>query len=460
MPINFILKFTGIRREETGAALLSSLLFFVILCGYYMVRSLREEMGLAGGVRNLPWLYLANLGVMLALAPVFGAVATRWARRTFVPGIFLFFMSNMLVFFILMKTLPESADILLGRVFYIWISVYNMWAVSLFWAFMADGFGLERSKRLFGFIAVGGTAGAILGAGFTALLVDVVGRANIILVSAVFMLIAAVIFRRLGLLLGLTRGSATTDSAPKAGPSPDRGSALSGIKEFLGSRYLLAIGLYLFLFTLASTFLYFEQAEIVDAAAATREAKTRIFASIDLWVNILTLFAQIFLTGRLIATWGVGRVLLILPAITLIGFTTLGLAPILPVLVVFQVLRRAGNYALAKPARETLYTILDRDQKYKAKSFIDTFVYRGGDMLGASAFAALGSLGIGLSGIAFVAAPPALLWGAVGLFLGRKQNQLAASTIYQDHSFKRPGGIAKSNIDPGQQGESNESKQT
>ena len=426
---HFIRKFTGVREEEVKATALSGLLFFVILCGYYMVRALREEMGLAGGVRNLPWLYLANLGVMLALAPVFGAVATRWARRTFVPAIYLFFMSNMLIFFVLMKVLPESADIMLGRVFYIWISVYNMWAVSLFWAFMADGFGLERGKRLFGFIAVGGTAGAILGAGFTALLVDVVGRANIILVSAVFMLIAAVIFRRLALVLGLTRES---DEAADGHRPADRGTALSGIKEFFSSRYLLAIGLYLFLFTLASTFLYFEQAQIVDAAADTREAKAQIFASIDLWVNILTLFAQIFLTGRLIAAWGIGRVLLILPAITVIGFTALGIAPILPVLIAFQVLRRAGNYALAKPARETLYTILDRDQKYKAKSFIDTFVYRGGDMLGASAFAALGALGLGLSGIAFIAAPPALLWGAIGIFLGRKQNQLAREAVEKE----------------------------
>jgi ATP:ADP antiporter, AAA family len=424
-----ILKFTGVREREFQATVLSGLLFFVILCGYYMVRSLREEMGLAGGVRNLPWLYLANLGVMLALAPVFGAVATRWARRTFVPGVYLFFMSNMLIFYVLMNTLPASAEIMLGRVFYIWISVYNMWAVSLFWAYLADGFGLERSKRLFGFIAVGGTLGAIVGSGYTALLVDVVGRANIVLVSAAFMLAAALIFRRLGLLLGFTDTPATSSEKSAEGPpvasQPDRGNAWSGIKEFVTTPYLLAIGLYLFLFTLASTFLYFEQAEIVSAAAVTREARAQIFARIDLWVNLLTLAGQVFLTGRLISAWGVGKVLLILPVITVVGFTVLGFAPILSVLIVFQVLRRAGNYAFAKPARETLYTILDRDQKYKAKSFIDTFVYRGGDMLGAAAFAALGGLGLGLSGIAFVAASPALIWGAVGIYLGNKQNQLA-----------------------------------
>lgn len=422
MLTRLIRRFTGVREEEIAPAALAGVLFFVILCGYYMVRSLREEMGLAGGVENLPWLYLANLGTMLALAPVFGAVATRWSRRTFVPGVYLFFLSNMLVFFVLMRTLPPAAEVVLGRVFYVWISVYNMWAVSLFWAFLADGFGLEKSKRLFGFIAVGGTLGAILGSGFTALVVDLIGRAYIILVSAVFMLAAALIFRRLGTLLGFAAPGAESRAAHE-----DRGTAWSGIREFFSTRYLLAIGLYLFLFTLASTFLYFEQARIVDAAAATRTDKAQIFASIDLWSNVLTLAAQIFLTGRLISAWGVGRVLLILPALSTLGFLALGAAPVLPVLMAFQILRRAANYAFARPARETLYTILDRDQKYKAKSFIDTFVYRGGDLLGASAFTALAALGLGLSGIAFVAAPPAVLWGAIGVYLGRKQRRLADS---------------------------------
>jgi AAA family ATP:ADP antiporter len=187
--------------------------------------------------------------------------------------------------------------------------------------------------------------------------------------------------------------------------SRNRGHFWSGMTEFIHSPYLLAIGAYLFLFSLSSTFLYFEQAEIIDAAVSTREAKAQIFANIDVWVNVLTFFIQIFITGRLISRLGVGAVLLILLVLTVIGFLGLSIAPVLPVLVAFQILRRATNYALSRPARETLFTIVSRDQKYKAKSFIDTFVYRGGDMLGASAFAALGSLGLGLSGIALVAVP-------------------------------------------------------
>lgn len=409
-------KLTGIREDELGKAAWSALLFFLILCGYYILRPLREQMGLAGGVRNLPQLYLINLGVMLALAPVFGAVATRWARRTFVPAVYLFFMLNMLVFFGLNRLVPDANQITLGRVQYVWISVYNMWAVSLFWAFMADNWGLARSKRIFGFISVGGSAGAIAGSSITSLLIGPVGKDNLILVSAALMLIAALVLHRLG--RDMSADKPASDSAPS-----DRGHFWSGLTEFVGSPYLLAIGLYMFLFTVLSTFLYFMQAEIVDAAGVSPEHKTQIFANIDLAVNILALGFQLFLTGRLMSRWGVGRVLLVLPAVSAVGFAALAVSPALAVLVVFQVLRRAGNYALSKPARETLYTIVNRDQKYKAKSFIDTFVYRGGDALGSLIFRALG--GLGLAGIAMAAVPASLAWGAAGLYLGRKQKEMA-----------------------------------
>ncbi len=412
---NRLKKFFAIEDHELGPALLSALLFFLILCGYYILRPLREEMGLAGGVRNLPKLYLINLGVMFALAPVFGAVATRYARRVFVPAVYLFFMTNMLIFFVAMRTVSPDGEILLGRVFYVWVSVYNMWAVSLFWAFMADGFGLQASKRLFGLVAIGGSLGATLGSRITSVFVEAVGTANLVFVSAVFMLAAAGVVVLLGRMLPGT--------AQRTGHPEDRGHFWTGVTEFVRSPYLLAIGGYLFLFSLASTFLYFEQAQIVDAAVQTRDAKRQIFADIDTWVNALTFLIQLFVTGRLIRKLGVGGVLLILPALSVVGFLGLSMAPVLPVLVVFQVLRRASNYALSRPARETLFTIVSRDQKYKAKSFIDTFVYRGGDMLGASAFGPLGSLGLGLSGIALVAVPPAMLWGVIGIFLGRKQKQ-------------------------------------
>ncbi len=426
MANHFCTKLFGIENDDAAPALQSALLFFVILCGYYILRPIREEMGLAGGIRNLPNLYLVNLSVMLALAPVFGAVAARWPRRVFVPAVYLFFMTNMLAFFLLMRALPARHTIGLGRIFYVWVSVYNMWSVSLFWAFMADSFRLQSSKRLFGLIAVGGSLGAVLGSGITARLVGVVGVPYLILVSAGMMLCAAGLIHRLGRRRAWSEGGTVPEKAAAGKVVPDRGRFWSGFTELVKSRYLLAVGGYILLFTILSTFLYFQQAEIVGQAALTRAARTRIFARIDLWTNLLTFSLQIFLTGRLIRGWGVGRVLMILPVIYVVGFAGLGAAPVLRVLVLFQVLRRAANYALSKPARETLFTVVGRDQKYKVKSFIDTFVYRGGDVIGSQAYGMIIGA-VGLSGLALVTVPLALVWCLGGYYLGRKQQQLAIS---------------------------------
>ena len=418
---NLMTRMTGVRDEDLGAALLSGLFFFCVLCGYYILRPLREEMGLAGGVGNLPKLYLVNLGVMLVAAPLFGALVGRVRKRAFIPAVYRFFMLNMLAFFVLARLTSGTHEIALGRVFYVWVSVYNMWAVSLFWAFMADGFDLERSKRLFGFIAVGGTLGAIAGAAITANLVGALGRVNLILISVLLLEAAVQCVRRLGRLFEAD----TARPDWRGDDDASRGGLLGGITATLRSPYLLGISAYLFLYSLSSTFLYFEQAHIIKAAVESREARAALFARIDLWVNLLTLTLQLGVAGRLIPRIGVGLTLTLLPALTVIGFLLLGWAPVLMVLVIFQVVRRAGNYALIRPARETLFTIVPLDQKYKAKSFIDTFVYRGGDALGAGVFDALIRAGLGLAGIAFTAAPLALVWGAVGLTLGAAQRRLA-----------------------------------
>jgi ATP:ADP antiporter, AAA family len=421
----FLSNITGIKRDELKPALLSCAYFFFVLCGYYILRPLREEMGIAGGVRDLPQLYLINLIVMLLVAPIFGWLASKTSRRVFIPATYRFFMFNMLIFFVLLKTLPESMEIQLGRVFYVWISVYNMWAVSLFWALMADGHGLDRGKRVFGFIATGGSLGAIAGAAITANLVDVIGRANLIPVSMVLLQLAVVCVNQLTNIFDL--GVKPTETTRTV----DRGNAWSGIVATFRSPYLLSISGYLMLYSLGSTFLYFQQANIVAAELVEREARAALFARIDLWVNTLTLIIQVFLAGRIIRLIGTGGALVLLPLLSVVGFLILGKAPVLIVLVIFQVVRRAGNYSLMRPARETLFTILPRDQKYKAKSFIDTFVYRGGDVLGASFFDVLTRAGLGLAGIAYTAVPFAIIWGLLGITLGRKQSRLAASTDNQ-----------------------------
>lgn len=400
---------TGIRDEERRTALLSFAFFFFVLAGYYILRPLREDMGVAGGVRNLPWLYLANLLTMLALAPIFGAVATRFPRRVFIASVYRFVMATLIAFYAVVHFAPESWDVSLGRFFYVWISVLNMWIVSLFWAVMADVWGLDGGKRLFGFIAMGGTVGAIVGSSLTTTLVDVIGRMNLVLVSVVFFEFAVRCVSTLAHRL---------DLAPLSGRAEKRGGLMSGITATVRSPYLLGIAVFLALYSLSSTFLYFAKANIVADESSNRITRTILFANIDLVTNIATLLLQLLVAGRLMPRIGVGRTLLILPVVTALGFTALGLYPLFPVLVVFEALRRALNYAIARPARETLFTVVTRDEKYKAKSFIDTFVYRGGDMLGATGFGALTGAGVGLAGVAFTAVPIAALWGGIGLALG------------------------------------------
>lgn len=423
MITRWIVRLTPVRREESAAVLLSAAFFFCVLCGYYILRPLREEMGIAGGVDGLPRLYLVNLGIMLLAAPLFGLLVDRFPRRVFVPAAYRFFIANLLVFWALLRWPPHGSDLALGRVFYVWVSVFNMWAVSLFWAVMADGWNLERSKRLFGFIAVGGSAGGLAGAGLTALLVGGVGRADLLLLSALMLELAVRCLRALPSRLP-ARAEGTAPEAEIC-DAPRRAGALAGIVAVARSPYLLGVALYLVLYTVSSTILYFAQANIVDAAAVGREARAAIFARIDAAVNGLTLLLQLGVAGRLIPRLGVGVTLLIVPALTAVGFAILGALPTLTVLAVFQVLRRASNYALMHPARETLFTVVTREQRYKSKSFLDTFVYRGGDALGASLYTVLGRAGLGLAGLAVATVPVAVLWGALGLALGAAQRRLA-----------------------------------
>ena len=427
-------RITDVHEHETRATILSFLYFFCLLAGYYTLRPLREEMGLAGGVRNLPWMFQATLVATLVMVPVFGWCAQRFPRHVLLPVVYRAAIVQILIFWVLTLMLPTSAEVWLGRVFYVWLSVFNMFVVSVFWAFLADGFSVRQSKRLFGLIAAGGSLGAIVGAWVTADLVDVVGRVHLLLVSVVFLELAVQCINRLhGEFEVMKARVEQVDveevgrqrEAERASWSGPFGGALNGIGLTLRSPYLLGIGGFLFFYSLCSTFLYFEQANIIADAFESREARTAMFARIDIWVNVLTLATQIFLSGRIMRRLGIGATLVLLPVITAIGFAALGTSPVLGVLVLFQVLRRASNYALVRPARETLFTAVTREERFKAKSFIDTFVYRGGDSLGSAAFDGLTRAGLGMGGIAWVAVPIAGVWGLVGVWLGRKQAVLA-----------------------------------
>jgi AAA family ATP:ADP antiporter len=423
--IRLLQRVVEVRAEEVRALGLACAYFFCLLAAWFIMRPIREEMGIAGGTKNLPWLYTGTLLTTLAVHPPFAALVARLPRGRFITFSNRFFLANILVFFVLFRTLPEAHSIWIGRVFFVWTSVFNLFVVSLFWAFMVDTFRTEQAKRLFGFIGVGGTVGGIAGASVTAIFAKSVGPLPLFLVSAALLELAVQCVRRLDREPSSTANS-SQPRPPGEAEDPIGGRTFAGISHVLRSPYLLNICLYMLLFTVGSTMLYFQQAQIVEGAFPRDPgAQTSFFANVDLAVNILTLLTQMLLTGRLMKWLGVSVMLALLPALSVAGYLALGAGPVLGVFVVFQVLRRSGEYAVARPSREVLYTVLPREDKYKAKHFIDTFVYRSGDQLGAWSMASMAAAGIGLAGTAFVAAPLAALWLAVAVWLGRRQRAMA-----------------------------------
>ncbi len=401
-----------------GAALAWSFVyFFCLLCSYYVLRPVRDEMGIAGGIGNLPWVFTATFAVMLAAVPLFGAVAARYPRRTFVPLVYYFFIVNLLLFYVLFETLRGPW---IARAFFVWVSVFNLFVVSVFWSLMVDLYRNEQARRLFGFIAAGGSAGAIVGPLLTATLVGPVGAINLLLVAALLLGAATLCIQRLLTWNHALRGA----REPAQGDPPMGGSVFAGLRLVATSPYLLGICLFLLLFTSLSTFLYFEQAHIIKETFEDSGQRTRLFALIDLAVNILTVTTQLFIAGRIMSRFRLGVALAAIPLLVAAGFATLALLPTLAVLVAFQVVRRAGNYALTRPAREVLFTVVNRESKYKAKNFIDTVVYRGGDAASGWGFGLLEGAGLSLANISWIAVPIAGAWVLTALALGRSHERL------------------------------------
>jgi len=432
--MGFLKKIVAVEEHEVRPMLLAALYYFLLLAAYFVIRPIRDDMGIAGGVRNLPWLFLGTLLGMLLVHPLFTALVSRLPRRLFIPISYTFFAVNLVVFWLLFQTISEGAGIWTGRVFFVWTSVFNLFVVSIYWSLMADLFRPAQAKRLFGFIAVGGTVGAVVGSSVTAFLANRVGPTNLLLVSAAILGLAMLAARKL--MSTVTRSR--IDDDPLRPPTaqieqPVGGGVFDGVHTVFASNYLLGIVTYMLLYTITATFLYFQQAEIVEVSFTDRAARTVFFARIDLAVNILTALTQIFLTGRIVRRIGVALSLATLPLVCILGFAALGVTPTLIAIAIFQVLRRSSNYAIARPCREMLYTVLPRSAKYKAKNFIDTFVYRFGDQVGAWSYTGLGALGLGAAAISLVAAPLAAVWLVIGLWLGREHKVLATGRDLPEH---------------------------
>lgn len=413
-----------VRPEEVRALLWAFAYFFCLLCSYYILRPLRDEMGIASGVENLQWLFTGTFVAMLLAVPLFGWTVARFPKRRLVPLVYRFFIVNILIFFVLLQV--DELRVPVARAFFIWVSLFNLFVVSVFWSFMADLFRSAQGRRLFAFIAAGGSAGALLGPSITAVLAVPLGPVNLLLVSAVFLELAVWCIGRIlkAPEVADTAPVPEDDAARSTGPAIG-GHALAGLGLIARSPYLIGICVYILLFTTTSTFLYFQQAHIVAAAFDDPAERTRLFAVIDLSVGLLTILLQLCIAGRLLTRFGVGFGLSMLPLVTLVGFAALAFAPTLVVLVGFQSVRRAANFAIAKPAREILFTVIGVEAKYKAKNVLDTVVYRGGDMASGWAFAGLRGVGLDLPAIATLTVPLAGLWIWLAWRLGRRQAAMA-----------------------------------
>lgn len=420
------IRLVNAQAHEIAALRWSFGYFFCLLSGYYVLRPVRDEMGIQGGVQNLPWLFTATFLTMLAAVPLFGWLTARFPRRVVLPAVYWFFAANLALFYIAFQA-PGLAPYV-ARVFFVWVSVFNLFVVSVFWSFMVDLFSDEQGKRLFGFIAAGGTSGAIAGPVLTAALSGTLGPVRLLWISA--LLLGAALLCIHGLIRWADRNGDLAPSGAAKGPSLG-GSVWAGLRDVARSPYLIGVCFYLFCYTTLSTLLYLEMARLVAEEFPSPHERTRLFAVLDLVVNLLTLAIQVFMTGRLLPRIGVTATLALLPAFAVLGFVVLGTTPLLAVLATFGVLRRAGEFALSKPAREILFTVVAREEKYKAKNAIDTAVYRGGDMLSSWIVAALRGLGLGLSALSFAAAGVAVAWLATSLWLGRRYELLRGRRVRQ-----------------------------
>jgi ATP:ADP antiporter, AAA family len=430
----------NVREDEVHGVVWSFFYHFSILAGYFVIRPIRDEMGVAGGIDNLPWLFLGTLIGTLLVHPLYTTAVSTMPRQKFVPLAYRFFMLNLVVFFLAMRMADPTTMVWLGRIFFIWTSVYNLFIVAVFWSFMADVYRSGQAKRVYGLLAVGGTIGAISGSSITAVLVGWFGPVNMLLVSALLLEVASQTSHRLTrhepkiaaagveeeLELG---GDAAAIAATDTGRRGETigGGALDGIRHVAKSPYLLGIAALMMFFTIVSTFLWFHRVDIVSRVFVDDPVgRTRLFANMEIAVQSLTLITQLFLTSRLLRWLGIGVSLAFLPIVSMIGFAILGSAPFLGVVVVFEVLRRAANFAIQRPAREVLYTVIPREDKFKAKHFNDTTVYRFGDQVGAWSYGGLSWLGLGLSGLAFTMVPISFLWLLLALWLGRQHRALHA----------------------------------
>jgi AAA family ATP:ADP antiporter len=408
------------RPHELGGALAAFATAFAMFSAYAILRPIRETMGITSGVQTLPALFWGTFIGMLLVQPVYGWLTSRFRRSAFLPWVYLFFVLNILGFHAWFNAQADHTWI--ARAYFVWVSIFVLFVVAVFWSLMADVFSREQAGRLFGFVAAGLSTGGLFGPFLASRLAGPIGTINLLLVSAALLAVS------LGCLLLVLRWHRRHGENTVSGADHDErlgGSAFAAFRQVASSPYLALIAVFVFLLTWVSTFLYLEQQALVAEVFTDRDAQTAFFSRLDFWVQAGSLAMQLFLFGRLYRWLGFRAVIVAVPLLMTIGFAALALFPTFAVLVAVMFVRRVGEYSLTRPSRDTLYTSVTREERYKAKSLIDTFVYRGGDATSASAHAFVkATFALGLSGIAWCGALLAALWAVVAWRLGSRHVEL------------------------------------
>jgi AAA family ATP:ADP antiporter len=424
---------TGTQRHEYVAVAWSFAYFFCVLSSYYILRPVREAMAVGSGAATIPYLFLGTFAAMMLATPIFGWVTSRYPRRTFLPWVYLFFISNILIFWLVFSLMvdDQSDHVWLGRVFFVWLSVFNLFVVSVFWSFMADIYTRDQGRRLFGFITAGGSIGALIGGAATSAYVTQIGFQNLFPVAAILLSLAIVCIRQLRGWVA-DEHEAEIDATVET-TEPLGGNPFSGITHVFESNYFLAIVACSIIASLLGTALYMFAAQLVEVSISGANARTEFFSKLNFWTNLFALLGQMFLVRPIVARFGIGRALAVLPLVSLAGFVLLAFDPVLGVVAFLTIARRALGFSFSKPTSDMLYSVVTPEQKYKTKNFIDTAVYRFGDIVGTWSVKLLMGVSIGgfsfvglsIAGVSLVMLPFAVIWSVISLWLGREYKRKA-----------------------------------
>jgi AAA family ATP:ADP antiporter len=416
-------KVLGLEQHEYVAVVWSFAYFFCVLASYYILRPVREAMAVGSGPDTIPYLFIGTFIAMLVATPIFGWVASRFPRRVFLPWVYLFFVSNIVIFWVVFSQAVNADQeyVWLGRAFFVWLSVFNLFVVSVFWSFMADIYTREQGRRLFGVIAAGGSIGALIGGAATSALVVPIGFQNLMPISATLLLLAVLCISQLRKWVILEHENEITETVESE--KPLGGNPLAGITHLLSSKYFAGIAVSSVIASLLGTALYMFAADLVEQAIPNANEQTQFFSNMNVATNALSLIGQMFIVKHVVSRFGIGVSLSLLPIISVVGFAVLAFDPVLGVVAVLTVARRALGFGFSKPTTDMLYSVVTPEEKYKTKNFIDTAIYRGGDVIGTWAIKLMSALGI--AGISVVMLPFAVIWAIVALWLGHDYRRRA-----------------------------------